>query len=211
MNILPGQYTAFGGTTRLAAGTLADAARAVVRAMRAGDNRPLLIFDDRTGRVVDIDWRGTEEEVAARYTAPAAAPDHAAAPARGPGRPRLGVVAREVTLLPAQWDWLAQQPGGASVTLRKLVDRARRETADTDAARQARENAYRFLHAVGGDLPHFEELSRALFAGDEVGLHTLLEQWPADVRAYAVQLLAIGHALPDGSRDTAGGISPAHG
>lgn len=192
-------FTAFSGTSRLASGTLADAAGAIVRAMHARDNGPLLIFDDRTGRVVDIDWRGTEDEVTARYagaSVPAPAPAPAATPAsespaapRGPGRPRLGVVAREVTLLPAQWDWLGQQPGGASVTLRKLVDQARRERAGTDATRVARENAYRFLHAVGGDLPHFEAMSRALFAGDDVALQQLLVQWPADVRDYALRLL----------------------
>lgn len=195
-------FTAFSGTSRLASGTLADAAGAIVRAMHARDNGPLLIFDDRTGRVVDIDWRGTEDEVTARYAAasapapaPATAPDVPAAP-RGPGRPRLGVVAREVTLLPAQWDWLGQQPGGASVTLRKLVDQARRERAGTDATRVARENAYRFLHAVGGDLPHFEAMSRALFAGDDAALQQLLVQWPADVRDYAFRLLAPATTAP---------------
>lgn len=190
---MPG-FTAFSGTTRIASGTLADAARAVARAMHARDNGPLLIFDDRNGRVVDIDWRGSEAEVADRYAAP---PEEGARAAeleptpspRGPGRPRLGVVAREVTLLPAQWEWLAQQPGGASVTLRKLVDQARRERAGTDATRLRRENTYRFLHAVAGDLPHFEEMSRALFAGDDTHLRGILDGWPADVRGYAYQLL----------------------
>lgn len=186
---MPG-FTAFSGTSRLASGTLADAARAVVRAMHARDNGPLLIFDDVTGRVVDIDWRGSEDEVADRYVLPAAPPPEPPAPPRGPGRPRLGVVAREVTLLPAQWDWLALQPGGASVTLRKLVDQARRERAGTDAARVTRENTYRFLHAVGGNLPDFEGVSRALFNGDEHALRTLLNTWPTDVRDHALMMMA---------------------
>lgn len=178
----PSRCTAFDGLRRLTSGSLADAAVAIVQAMRAGSNGPLLIFDDATGRVVDIDWRGSVEEVAARYAEPPAV-------SRGPGRPRLGVVPREVTLLPAQWDWLAQQPGGASVTLRKLVDRARRETAANTSVRVARENAYRFLHAVGGDLPNFEALSRALFAGDDAQLRAILATWPADVQTFALQLL----------------------
>ncbi|MBY0489336.1 MAG: DUF2239 family protein [Gemmatimonadaceae bacterium] len=179
---LPSRCTAFDGHRQLVSGSLAEAAVAVVQAMRAGSNGPLLIFDDATGRVVDIDWRGSIDEVAARYAEPPAA-------TRGPGRPRLGVVPREVTLLPTQWDWLAQQPGGASVTLRKLVDRARRETAASSSLRVARENAYRFLHAVGGDLPDFEALSRALFAGDDAQLRTILATWPSDVQTFALQLL----------------------
>ena len=94
----------------------------------------------------------------ARRTAPAP---------RGPGRPKLGVVAREITLLPRHWEWLAQQTGGASVAIRKLVDEARRATATTAiASASAQEAAYRFMSAMAGNLPHFEEAIRALFADD---------------------------------------------
>jgi hypothetical protein len=99
------------------------------------------------------------------------------------------VVAREVTLLPAQWDWLAQQPGGASVTLRQLVEQARRARAGSDAARAVHENTYRFLHAVGGNLPDFEGVSRALFNGDTSTLRALLDRWPSDVRDHALMML----------------------
>ncbi len=74
---------------------------------------------------------------------------------RGRGRPKLGVVAREVTLLPRHWDWLNAQPGGASVALRKLVEQARRANGDADRARAAREAAYHFMSAMAGDLPAF--------------------------------------------------------
>ncbi len=174
--------TAFDGIHRLAAGALSDVALAVARAMRRGDAGTLLVFDDATGAVVDIDWRGTDAEIIERYRQLEPAP-------RGPGRPRLGVVAREITLLPSQWEWLGRQPGGASVTLRKLVEEARRADPRRDASRLAREATYRFLHAIGGDLPHFEEISRALFARDDDAVATLLASWPEDIRAHALVML----------------------
>ncbi len=108
--------------------------------------------------------------------------------ARGPGRPKLGVVAREVTLLPRQWDWLSAQPGGASAALRRLIDAARKHGEGAERTRQARERTYHFLHALGGDLPGFEALSRALFGGDQAGFEEKLKAWPPDVSAYALRL-----------------------
>lgn len=179
----PPRCSAFDGPVLLAAGSLADVAVAVAGAFANGSAGPLLIFDDETGRVVDIDWRGSESEIRARYAEQPVA-------ARGPGRPRLGVVAREITLLPAQWEWLAQQPGGASVTIRKLVERARREHPGIDAARVARESTYRFLHAIAGDHADFEEMSRALFGRDDTRLRGILAEWPCDIRAHALGMLA---------------------
>ena len=115
----------------------------------------------------------------------------AVAPApRGPGRPKLGVVAREITLLPRHWEWLARQPGGASVALRKLVDEARRANKDKDRVRQAQETAYRFIAAIGENKPHYEEVARALFAGDAGRFETWTTSWPADVRDHARALAA---------------------
>jgi hypothetical protein len=107
---------------------------------------------------------------------------------RGPGRPRLGVVAREVTLLPRHWEWLATQPGGASVALRRLVEEARRTSASADRARASRDAAYRVMHALGGDLPDFEEASRALFAGDRDRFRLHTAAWPLDVSAHVDRL-----------------------
>jgi hypothetical protein len=104
---------------------------------------------------------------------------------RPPGRPKLGVVGREVTLLPRHWEWLATQPGGASVTLRRLVEEARRAGGDEERKRQARDAAYRFMFAVAGNEPGFEEASRALFAGDQSRFEEETERWPADVREHA--------------------------
>ena len=168
-------HTAFDGHRRLASGPLSAVAVAVKRAIEGGEARPILIFEDATGRAIDIDTRGAEDEVAARYEPPT----------RGRGRPKLGVVAREVTLLPRHWDWLNRQSGGASVALRKLVEEARR---GGDGGREARDAAYHFMSAVAGNLPGFEEATRALFAGDRQRFESLIAAWPADVRAHAFML-----------------------
>ncbi|WP_175798762.1 DUF2239 family protein [Burkholderia ambifaria] len=191
--LLP-SYTAFDGHRRLVSGPLATVALAVRQA--AGDATPgaILIFDDATGRAIDLDLRGTAEEIRARY---AAAPADASAPAGGPagegeprgrGRPKLGVVSREVTLLPRHWDWLATQPGGASVALRKLVEDARRTHAAADRRRDAQARAYHFMSAIAGDLPGFEEAARALYANDLARLAELIAGWPDDVRDHALAL-----------------------
>lgn len=181
--------TAFDGARRLAAGPLIEVALAVKAAADAGAAGPLLIFDDATGRVVDVDLRGSRAEIAARLVAPAPAETTApATAARGRGRPKRGVVGREVTLLPRHWDWLAAQPGGASVALRKLVEAARRDVGPDQRLRMARETAYRFMNAMAGDLPGYEEATRALFAGDLSGFEARIAGWPADIAAHARQL-----------------------
>lgn len=173
--------TVFERSKRIAAGPLIDVAGAYKAAVERGSGQAFL-FDDSTGKAFDIDTRGTAEHMlqVLRHNHPG--PDDA----RGPGRPRLGVMAREVTLLPAQWDWLSAQPGGASVTLRKLVDQARRSPAAQ--ARAARDAAYAFMSAMAGDLENFEEASRALFAGDLPKLEQLIAKWPKDVRAHIHKL-----------------------
>lgn len=167
----------------MAFGTYDEVARALSALdLSAGG---LLVFDDATGAQVDHPWP-------AGYPAPAedAAPAPAAAAAAAPsvGRPRLGVVAREVTLLPRHWTWLAQQPGGASAALRRLVDEARRTHAERDGQRQATERAYRFMSAIGGGFAGFEEASRALFAHDAQALARHIATWPPDVQAHLVWL-----------------------
>lgn len=183
----PTRFTTFAGLRRLASGTLLANAVAVHAA--EADAGPFLTFDDATGRVVDLDLRGDAAALAARY--PDAAAEGAAVAddePRGRGRPKLGVVAREVTLLPRHWDWLAAQPGGASVALRKLVEQARKASAGGEAVRAAQERAYKFMSALAGDLPDFEEASRALFAGDLPQFDKQMAAWPADVRAHALRL-----------------------
>lgn len=189
--------TAFSGSSRIASGPLTE----VALALKSANAPQVLVFDDQTGAVIDLDLRGSPAEIATRLkatTAEAVAPD---APTSAPetrvpdtkprrGRPKLGVVAREVTLLPRHWDWLAEQPGGASAALRRLVEAARRDDRGDSEARAAREAAYRFMSAMAGDLPGFEEAARTLFAGDRDGFARRIADWPSDLRAYLQKLAA---------------------
>jgi uncharacterized protein len=180
-------YTSFDGHRYLASGSLPQVALAVKRALEGGTPGPVLVFDDVTGRPIDFDTRGTEAEVLARL-APASPAATDPADPRPRGRPKLGVVPREVTLLPRHWEWLAQQPGGASVTLRKLVEEARRNGPQRDARRQAQERAFHFMSGIAGDLPGFEEATRALFADDPMRFAEHIRSWPKDVRYHASKL-----------------------
>ncbi|MGH8821240.1 MAG: DUF2239 family protein [Rhodoferax sp.] len=187
--------TAFADSRLLASGELGSVALAVKKLADQGGREPILVFDDRTSALIELDLRGTAADVTRRLeqiTEQTAGAD-SVCPAltdahRGPGRPRLGVVAREVTLLPRHWEWLACQPGGASVALRKLVEEARRSHGGKDRKRQAQEVAYRFMVAIGGHQIGFEEATRALFAGDTQRFAEQLRAWPADVREHAQKL-----------------------
>lgn len=181
-------FIAFEGDRCIASGNLCDVVSAAKETLDRRREASILIFDGMTGRPIDIDFRGTIDDVLARLPKTPIAPvaDTPPAAPRGPGRPKLGVVAREVTLLPRHWEWLNAQRGGASVALRKLVDEARRASGDRDRERAARDAAYHFMSAMAGDLPGFEEASRALFAGDRLRFEQHTVAWPEDIRAYAI-------------------------
>jgi uncharacterized protein len=188
----PKSVTAFIGHQQLASGPLAEVALAVMKASRSAAET-ILIFNDASGRPLDLDLRGSERDIVARLPQPASDPqlsaeDSSVPEPRGRGRPRLGVVAREVTLLPRHWEWLGEQPGGASVALRKLVEAARRSSGDLDRSRAARDAAYHFMSAMAGNLPGFEEASRALFADDRRQFVALIAGWPGDIRDHIVKL-----------------------
>ena len=174
------RFVGFAGKARIAAGALPLVAAAARRELDRDPNAAVLIFDRQTAEVVDLDLRGTEQEVAVRHAQAAVVP-------AGRGRPKLGVVAREVTLLPRHWEWLASQPGGASVALRKLVETARKSGAGDLRARNA--VAYRFMSAMAGDFPGFEDAARALFAGDRAQLEAHTVRWPRDVREEALRFV----------------------
>jgi uncharacterized protein len=187
-------YIAFEGDRCIASGDLRDVISAAKETLDRRKEASVLVFDGRTGGPIEIDFRGTVDDVLARLPDTAAAPaevEEAALPApRGPGRPKLGVVAREVTLLPRHWEWLARQSGGASVALRKLIDEARRANKDKDRIRHAQEAAYRFMAAMAENRPHYDEVARALFAGDAGRFEAWTATWPADVRDHARRLAA---------------------
>jgi hypothetical protein len=180
-----GAFTAFAGHRLIAAGPLATVAEAV---SAEPPEVQVLILEDSSGQPVELDFRAGPQAAVDAYLARAAPPAQAARPGRG--RPRLGVVAREVTLLPRHWAWLAAQPGGASAALRRLVEEARRSAASAEGARQAQTTLYRAMSALAGDLPGFEEAARHLFAGDEARLLELTGRWPPDIAAYMARLVA---------------------
>jgi uncharacterized protein len=178
---------AFDHVHRIASGSYMRVALAVKEHLRDCPNASVLIFDDATGEQMDFDLRGSDEDISARILMRF---QGARQEDRRAGRPKLGVVAREVTLLPRHWEWLAEQPGGASVTLRKLVEGARRaaDTSNKAQLQKLHERTYRFMSAIAGNLPQFEEASRSLFANDMVRLGELISDWPADIRNHVLQL-----------------------
>ncbi len=181
--------TAFDGEILIASGPLEAVLTAAWPSIASAQ-----MFDDASGRIVELDLRGDLAAALARLPddpEPEGDSEAEEAPApRGPGRPKLGVIPREVTLLPRHWDWLATQPGGASVTLRKLVEGARREGFFKERARRAKDTAYRFMSVMAGDRPGFEEASRALFAGDAAAFGAHTAGWPKDVVAHTLRLAA---------------------
>ena len=175
-------YSAFAGERQIASGSLHSMLRAAKAHLdRASDPR-LLIFEDQTGQQVDFDFSGSVAEVLQR--AEPAAPERP-----GPGRPKLGVVSREVSLLPRHWEWLEAEPQGISAALRRLVDEAKKKNPGEQRARQAREAVNKFLTAMAGDFEHFEEATRALFAKDNARFAELTAKWPRDIRRHALAVL----------------------
>ena len=174
---------AFAGPQRITTGDPVTVALAVKHRTDGGETRPILVFDTVSSRPVELDLRGGEADIRARLETPEA-------PAASRGRPKLGVTAREVTLLPKQWDWLGAQRGGASSTLRRLISDAERDGAAAAARRQGQDALYRFISVMAGDLPGFEEASRALFAHDAAAFAQRMDAWPEDIRAHAVTLAA---------------------
>jgi len=191
-------YTAFADDRLIASGPLQVMLARTKAWLERREHARLLIFDDETGREVDFDFRGTLEQVVARAIPPAE-------PAR-PGRPRLGVVGREVSLLPRHWEWLEQQPNGISAALRRLVDEARKREPGKQRARALREAASRVMAALAGDLPGFEEASRALFAGDEKTFVHQVRAWPADVRKHLLRSVREAARLEQAEAST--GVGP---
>jgi hypothetical protein len=174
-------YSAFEETNLVASGTRAEVLAALKSRFDQDQGAVVLIFEDRTGKQVDFDLRGTLGDVLARYES---------VPVRvGPGRPKLGVVAREVSLLPRHWEWLEQQPSGASAAIRKLVDEARKQNPGEQAARTAIEAAGRFMSAVAGNFPGYEEATRALYARNRSQFEILIREWPGDIRLHVQRLV----------------------
>lgn len=174
-------YTSFAGTRLVASADLKSMLLQTKGYLDGDASQPVLIFEDQTGQQVDFDFRGTPEEVLQRASV--------GKPRPGPGRPKLGVVSREVTLLPRHWEWLEQQPNGISAALRRLVDEARQHAPAAERARLAREAASKFMWSMAGNFPGFEEASRTLFAQDHAAFEQIIRDWPPDVRQHLLHLV----------------------
>ncbi|MBU1241268.1 DUF2239 family protein [Myxococcota bacterium] len=183
------EFIAFQDSNRVASGALSLVAEVVKRLHDAGASGVLLIFRAATSEVVDVDYSGTLKEVLARLEPDQPVVEDARpSESPGPGRPRLGVVAREVTLLPRHWEWLSGQSGGASASLRRLVEEARRQSESADRVKRAQEITYRFMNTLGGDLPGFEEAIRSLYRQNFQSFSALLATWPKDLRDHILQV-----------------------
>jgi hypothetical protein len=179
-------YTAFAGNRRIAGGNR-DSILAVLKQYTDSSDDRVLIFEDMSGKQVDFDFSGSLDDVLER--------GRARAVRVRPGRPKLGVVGREVSLLPRHWDWLEDQPNGISAALRRLVDEARKREPGAQRAKRLRDGIARFMWAMGGDLPHFEEATRALYGESDARLEDLLASWPTDVRDHVARLVEEVHRL----------------
>lgn len=179
-------YTVFEKHSLLFRGTLREVVLKVKKHLGKEANSLVLIFSDTTGKTMDVNFQGNEKEVLKRlevYFAQDEEKDTV-----GPGRPKLGVISREVSLLPRHWEWLANQPGGASSALRKLVDEAKGNPASASNVKQLQERAYRFMSVVAGDLAGYEGALRALYRGDHKNFSLHIREWPKDVKAHLLQM-----------------------
>jgi uncharacterized protein len=199
-------FAAFAGANLVNRGSLSEVVADCKSRLNAGESERIALFDDETGRVVDVDFSGTDADVLARL--PTFDSDEAVARSeepkqperpeqpvrRRPGRPKLGVVCREVSLLPRHWSWLAEQRGGASATLRRLVEAAKKDGADDSRRRNAIDAAHRFMWDIAGNQPDFEEATRSLFAADWERLLALISTWPHGLREQLERYVARARA-----------------
>lgn len=181
-----GTYTAFEGDKLFSHGSLAEVVTKIKKRLGKAQNAPMLIFSDATGATIDFNFQGTEKEIAKRLAVFVAG--KSPRPTEGPGRPRLGVVSREISLLPRHWEWLATQPGGASATLRRLVEDGAKRAVGSTSTKQAQERAHKFMSSVAGDRPGYEEALRALYRRDRKGFSTQIASWPEDLQGYVQKL-----------------------
>lgn len=179
-------YTAFDGNNLVLKGPLSEVVLKIKKRLGRAENSSILIFSDATGKTIDFNFQGSEKDILKRLEVFVS--EETPSNYSGPGRPRLGVMSREVTLLPRHWEWLASQSGGASATLRHLVDEAKKKSIGGISVKQAQERTYKFMSVIAGDLSGFEEALRSLYKKDEKKFLVQIENWPQDVRNHAVEL-----------------------
>lgn len=176
--------TAFADTKKIAEGNVLEVALKVQRHVKKNKKSQVQVFDDLTSAPIELDLRGTPDDLRGRLRKI----EESSEKKSGPGRPKLGVISKEVTLLPQHWEWLSVQPGGASVTIRKLIEEAKKKNVVQDQIRMSQEATYKFMNVMAGDLVNFEEALRALYAKDAKRFEDLIGDWPKDIREHAKDL-----------------------
>ena len=180
-------YTAFEDHKILSQGFLEDVVLKVKKRLEKSPESQIVIYSDATGKSMDFNFQGSEKEVLKRlevYTTP----ENTTEASSGPGRPKLGVISREVSLLPKHWEWLATQSGGASNTLRKLVEENMKKTSGVLTVKTAQERTYKFMSVEAGDLENYEEALRALYRKDKERFTSEIKTWPRDVQKHILEL-----------------------
>jgi hypothetical protein len=192
------KFTAFAGQRNIGSGEIQETLLQIKEwQAHHGEDEAVLVFEDHTGNQIDFDLRGTAEETVERLSSHPLFADEREPRRAGPGRPKLGVISREVSLLPRHWDWLEAQRGGISVALRSLVEEARKRGQSRQVARKAWEAAGKFMWTMGGDLPDFEEASRALYAKNDAQVRSLTAAWPKDIRKHLARLVSEARRLEE--------------
>ncbi|KAF1023147.1 MAG: hypothetical protein GAK29_03011 [Acinetobacter bereziniae] len=100
------------------------------------------------------------------------------------GRPKLGVISREITLQQKHWDWLDQQNSSASAVIRKLIDQELNNPLSESNKMMAKQALDRFMTAMSGNISHYEEATRALYRDDQESFIALVENCPEDIKTY---------------------------
>jgi hypothetical protein len=179
-------YTAFEGHKLFFKGTLSEVVLKIKHQMGKAENTSILIFSDATGKVIDFNFQGSKTDVEKRLEV--FVTKNSVDENTGPGRPKLGVVSREVSLLPKHWEWLATQAGGASTTLRKLVDEAQKKSLTGHSTKNILEATHKFMSTLGGDLQGYEEALRALYRKDQKMFLSQIEDWPRDLQKHLIEI-----------------------
>ena len=179
-------YTAFEGFQICAHGSLDSVAISIKQRLKKDPTTQFLIFSNSSGKQMDLDLSGSQKVILERLKIYQAS--HFS-PATGPGRPKLGVISREVSLLPQHWEWLSNQSGGASATIRRLVDEKIKEPVSAEnQIKQAQEVVYRVLSSLAGNLPNYEDVIRFLYRRDKKSFRNAMSDWPKDVVSHTMAL-----------------------
>lgn len=179
-------YSVFEGTKLFFQGPLDEVVLKIKKRLGKANHGDILIFSNFTGKVIDFNFHGTEKDIVRRLEVFVSEGD--LKPSAGPGRPKLGVMSREVSLLPRHWEWLATQSGGASAALRALVTEAIRKESGSVSIKQAQERTYKFMSVMGGDLKGYEEALRALYKKDVEKFISHIDEWPRDIKNHTKDL-----------------------